>query len=61
MEMPEDGVWWLNYSQYEDLRLYEVGDVLLHIHLDRSYAIGIYCIMYLKEKGCSELMIKSLR
>lgn len=25
MEMPEDGVWWLNYSQYEDLRLYEVG------------------------------------
>ena len=57
MEMPEDGVWWLNYSQYEDLRLYEVG-------IQRcapSYAIGIYCIMYLKEKGCSELMIKSLR
>lgn len=25
MEMPEDGVWWLNYSQYEDLRLYEIG------------------------------------
>lgn len=21
----QDGVWWLNYSQYEDLRLYEVG------------------------------------
>lgn len=25
MEMPEDGVWCLNYNQYEDLRLYEVG------------------------------------
>lgn len=25
MEMPKDGVWWLNYSQYEDLRLYEIG------------------------------------
>ena len=21
----QDGVWWLNFSQYEDLRLYEVG------------------------------------
>lgn len=25
MEMPQDGVWCLNYRQYEDLRLYEVG------------------------------------
>lgn len=25
MCMPEDGVWWLNYNQYEDLRLNEVG------------------------------------
>lgn len=25
MMMPEDGVWWLNFNQYEDLRVYEVG------------------------------------
>lgn len=25
MKMPKDGVWCLNYTQYEDLRLYEVG------------------------------------
>lgn len=23
--MPKDGVWWLNYNEYEDLRIYEVG------------------------------------
>lgn len=25
MQMPKDGIWWLNYNQYEDLRLYEIG------------------------------------
>ena len=43
MEMPEDGVWWLNYSQYEDLRLYEVG-------IQRcapSYSFSLYIIKFI--------------
>lgn len=25
MSMPKDEIWWLNYNQYEDLRVYEMG------------------------------------